>query len=91
MKELIASVTAKGQVTIPSEVRKHLDLRSPDKVAFLIDEEGVVQLRPASVDWEALRGSIAPPPGRETVDLETIVREAMDAEADEIVREMGGL
>lgn len=91
MRELIASVTAKGQVTIPSEVRKHLALSSPDKVAFLIDEEGVVQLRPASFDWEDLRGSIAPPPGRENVDLETIAREAMDAEADEIVREMGGL
>ena len=37
------------------------------------------------------RGSIAPIPGREIVDLETITREAMDAEADEIVREMGGL
>ena len=91
MRELIASVTTRGQVTIPSEIRKHLDLRSPDKIAFIIDETGTVQLRPARVTLEDLFESVPPIPGRETIDFDDFIDEAMQAEADQIVREMGGL
>jgi antitoxin PrlF len=40
-----ATLTSKGQVTVPLEVRKMLGLRSGDKLVFEGDEAGV-RLRP---------------------------------------------
>lgn len=45
MKEIIATVTSKGQITIPAEVRRHLGIGERDKVTFVIDDEGQVHLR----------------------------------------------
>ncbi len=39
-----ATVTSKGQVTIPAEVRKHLGLSKTDKVDFIIEPEGGVRI-----------------------------------------------
>ncbi len=45
VKEIASTVTSKGQVTIPVEVRKHLGIQQGDKVSFIIDEvEGSVRL-----------------------------------------------
>lgn len=41
-----ATVTSKGQITIPSEVRSHLGLRKGDRVEFDIGD-GTAILRPA--------------------------------------------
>jgi AbrB family looped-hinge helix DNA binding protein len=45
MKEFTATVTSKGQVTIPAEIRQRRDLAAGSKVAFAIDDEGNVSLR----------------------------------------------
>jgi antitoxin PrlF len=45
MKEIISTITSKGQVTIPAEVRKYLGIKTNDKIGFVIDDEGVVRLR----------------------------------------------
>lgn len=45
MKEIISTITSKGQVTIPAEVRKYLGIKTSDKIAFVIDAEGTVRLR----------------------------------------------
>jgi len=44
MKEILSTITSKGQVTIPAEVRKHLGLQMRDKVAFVIEPDGGVRL-----------------------------------------------
>ena len=36
MREITASVTERGQVTIPAEVRKALGIKARDKVSFVI-------------------------------------------------------
>ena len=36
MKEIVSTITSKGQVTIPVEVRRHLGLRRNDKLSFVI-------------------------------------------------------
>ena len=41
-----ATVTSKGQVTIPQEVRQRLGLKQGDRIEFVI-EGGVTLLRPA--------------------------------------------
>ncbi|HVB75723.1 MAG TPA: type II toxin-antitoxin system PrlF family antitoxin [Ktedonobacteraceae bacterium] len=58
MKEIISTITSKGQVTIPAEVRKYLGITANDKIAFVIDDEGVVRLRvPRFPTIASLRGS----------------------------------
>lgn len=56
-KQLVTTLSSKGQITIPIEVRKHLRLDTSDKVAFIIDSNGAVQVKPAKYpDIESLRG-----------------------------------
>ena len=43
--EIVSTVTSKGQVTIPAEVRAYLGIKTHDKIAFVIDQEGIVRLR----------------------------------------------
>ncbi len=58
MKEIIATITSKGQVTIPAEVRNYLGLRTNDRVAFVIDAEGQVKLKvPRYPNIASLRGA----------------------------------
>lgn len=58
IKEIISTVTSKGQVTIPSEIRKYLGITTNDKIAFVIDDEGAVQLRvPQYPTITSLRGA----------------------------------
>ncbi len=51
-----ATLTSKGQTTIPKEVREHLRVRPGDKLDFVIDAEGRVELRPATLDVRQLKG-----------------------------------
>jgi bifunctional DNA-binding transcriptional regulator/antitoxin component of YhaV-PrlF toxin-antitoxin module len=89
MKEIVSAVTSKGQATIPVEVRRHLGVGTPDRVAFAI-EDGTVRLAPARVTLKSLYGSVNPLPGRETIDFEDQIEEVMDEEADRFVRSLGG-
>jgi antitoxin PrlF len=41
-----ATLTSKGQITLPKQVREHLHLAEGDRVDFLIDSAGEVSLRP---------------------------------------------
>ena len=46
-----ATITAKGQTTIPSKIREHLGLKAGDKVSFLLRHDGQVVMlakRPAA-------------------------------------------
>lgn len=42
-----ATVTSRGQLTIPAEVRKHLGLSKTDKIEFVIEPEGDVRIEKA--------------------------------------------
>jgi AbrB family looped-hinge helix DNA binding protein len=58
MKEIISTITSKGQVTIPAEVRQYLGIATNDKIAFVIDDEGTVRLRiPRYPTVASLRGA----------------------------------
>jgi antitoxin PrlF len=57
MKAIPATITSKGQVTIPVEVRRHLGLKERDKIAFVIEPDGPVTLKvPAFPTIQSLRG-----------------------------------
>lgn len=45
-----STLTSKGQITIPKDVRKRLNLQPGDRLEFVIDEDGRVLVLPASID-----------------------------------------
>lgn len=49
MKEILSTVTSKGQVTLPVEVRRVLGVRKGDKIAFILDKDKVSVHRQDSV------------------------------------------
>jgi AbrB family looped-hinge helix DNA binding protein len=55
--ERTSSVSPKGQVTIPAEIRQMLGVRPRDRVAFEV-HEGRVLIRPARSNLDAIYRSI---------------------------------
>ena len=55
-----ATVTSKGQITIPKSVRDELGLRVGDRVAFRTLEDGQVVVEPETVDFRDLKGILKP-------------------------------
>jgi AbrB family looped-hinge helix DNA binding protein len=54
-------LTSKGQTTIPKEVREHLKLRFGDQIDFLIQPDGTVLLRAATLPVSDLKGILHRP------------------------------
>lgn len=52
----VATITSKGQITLPKEVREHLHIGEGDRLEFLIDEGGEVRVRPVPGSVEAFFG-----------------------------------
>lgn len=55
-----ATLTTKGQITIPKEIRDALRLESGDQVAFRLREDGVVELVSENIDFLTLCGILKP-------------------------------
>ncbi|HVO99992.1 MAG TPA: AbrB/MazE/SpoVT family DNA-binding domain-containing protein [Bryobacteraceae bacterium] len=51
-----STITTKGQVTIPKEIREHMGLKPGDRVDFVRDESGQTMLKPIRTDFRSLRG-----------------------------------
>lgn len=85
MREIVSSVTSKGQVTIPAVVRKHLGVGTPDKITFVLTDDGQVALQPTKFTLQDLRGIVPALPGRVSSDFEDQIEEAMEEEADRIM------
>jgi AbrB family looped-hinge helix DNA binding protein len=58
MREIISTITSKGQVTIPAEVRRHLAVTTNAKIAFVLEPDGTVKLKvPRYPDIDSLAGA----------------------------------
>jgi antitoxin PrlF len=51
-----STITSKGQVTLPKAIRDALRIGVGDRVSFVVREDGVVELRPETVDLKDLYG-----------------------------------
>jgi len=51
-----ATITSKGQITIPIEVRKKLGLRAGDQINFFEDEEGKYSFEPKTGSIMGMEG-----------------------------------
>lgn len=85
MKQIIASITQRGQVTIPAEVQRLLGIKPRDKVTFII-EDSQVRLAPVRFTIETAYGSVKPLNRPE--DFDEIARVAKEEHAERVVREM---
>lgn len=76
MKEIhYATVTSKGQITVPKAVRETLAIYPGDKIVFSIDK-GTVEIDAISTDIEDLIGSIKPLTDRDPGDFDELIDEA---------------
>ena len=67
-----ATLTSKGQLTLPKEIRTALCVGPGDRLAFRIREDGLVTIEPETVDLLTLRGALKP-------KIRGITLDAMDA------------
>ena len=80
----IATVTSKGQITIPIETRTRLRLVPGTKISFDLNAAGETVLRPKTGDIRALRGILkydGPP-----VSIEAMNEAIGDAIAEDYLR-----
>jgi antitoxin PrlF len=75
-----ATLTSKGQTTIPKDIRDFLRLSPGDKLDFVVDSDGRVILRAATVDVRELRGLLYKK-GRTPVTLEEMDRAIAESAA----------
>ena len=85
MKEILTTLTKKGQVTIPIEIRNYLGLKSKDKIAFKINN-GNVQVSPAKYTLESVYGIIKTLNKPE--DYKELKKIALDEHAQKVIEEM---
>jgi antitoxin PrlF len=64
-----ATITSKGQVTIPKAIREHLHVAEGDRIDFRVGEDGTVRLVSLSRPVHDLFG-ILHRPGRKPVSVE---------------------
>jgi antitoxin PrlF len=67
----LATITTKGQVTIPKSVRDSLLLSTGDKIEFVVTDKREALIRPISKKVDEVFG-ILHKPGRKTVSIEEI-------------------
>ena len=85
--EYIRTVTTKGQVTIPAEVRRLLEVKPGDQVVFRV-KEGSVELEPVSGTLEDAFGAV--PPRRRPEDFAALRQVAIEEHVGKVVEEMKG-
>jgi len=83
-----ATMTSKGQVTLPKSVREHLRLDRGDRIDFVLEEDGTVRLRPIGGSVMRLEGLLADD-DRPALSLEEMKQRMLDGLAadDRRIRE----
>ena len=61
------TITSKGQITIPKDIRALLDLNTGDKVSFVVDDRGLVNLVPVTRHVSSLKGIVNKPGAAVTI------------------------
>lgn len=83
MNQPLTTITKKGQVTIPVQIRHSMGLTPGDKVAFIIDR-GEVKVRRVKSALDRSFGAIKP--RKRPEDFEELERLAEEAMAEDALR-----
>lgn len=71
-----STITTKGQITLPKDMRTALHLKTGDKVVFEEQEDGGYILRPKTRDVRSLKGCVTyAGPARMIEDMDAAIRE----------------
>jgi antitoxin PrlF len=62
-----ATITSKGQTTIPKAIRRHLNLKTGDRIDFVIQPDGGVVLVAKKIHVADLCGVLGPAPRHLTI------------------------
>jgi len=84
---IATTMTKKGQVTIPKEIRDILGLREHDKIVFTL-KNGEIMLKPARGSLLDLRGTVKPKQKPE--NFNRVRAEMMRTRAKKVVQETKG-
>ena len=78
-RDLQATMTSKGQVTVPKPIRDKLRLRSGDKIEFTLVQDGSLLLAPVTAPVTRLKGMVPRPEA--SLDLDAIDQAVANAVA----------
>jgi AbrB family looped-hinge helix DNA binding protein len=70
-----STITSKGQVTIPTEVRAALGLKQGDRLEFVVLEDGTISVRPRLRRLRDLVGIVRTKRRASLAEIERTVRE----------------
>ena len=84
MEEFYSSVSPKGQVTVPQQIRQMLGLRVKDQVRFRVVGNQIVLTR---VESKVAKHAQSIPPMKEPMDIDDAIALVMDDRAVEAARE----
>jgi len=73
-----ATVTSKGQVTIPKEIRETLSIEAGTELEFVVEQDGELTVRPKTPPMDRLR-AIQDQLADRNVDLEAMRAESKQA------------
>lgn len=81
-----ATITSKGQLTLPKEVRARLGVGAGDQVEFEVEEDGTVTVRPVKGTALGLFGLLRPAPGSSTSvqDMDQAIADTVAADDERI-------
>lgn len=79
---MLATLTSKGQLTLPKEIRERLGLTAGSRLDFNIDDKGMIVARPVATTALGLAGLLKRP-GRKPVSLRAM-NDAIEATAAEL-------
>jgi antitoxin PrlF len=77
---MLATLTSKGQITLPKLIREQLRLHAGDKLDFFLREDGHVEMVPVKSSMRELKAMIRPPVGK--VSLEDMNRAVAEGAGD---------
>ena len=85
-----ATLTSKGQLTIPAEVREALGLKTGDKIDFFPNQDGSYTLQPKTGSIMEMRGILAKyAKGRKALTITEMDEAIGEAVADDYLRSLG--
>lgn len=58
---MVATVTSKGQLTIPIEARRRFGIKAGSKLDFVITEDGRMEVIPMTDSMQNLKGMVSKP------------------------------
>ncbi len=82
---MLATVTVKGQVTVPKAIRDHLKIETGTQLDFKLNEDGSISVRSLKRSALSIVGLLRQP-GRAAVTVEQMNLAVADAAAERVQR-----